>query len=264
MGRSAEADPLYKRAIDLRPGYWHNYNAYGNHLLRTGRLADAERMFRRVVDLRPESAAGYGNLGATLVIAGRLPEAEPFLLAALKIQPNQALRNNLGFVYYSRGQFDEAARQWEAAIAFGNERAEHYSNLGDAYRHLLRKADASRAYARGVELWRKRLAVDPSDVEARTFMAMSLAGQGACPDALAQIHQARAFDTERPYVAYYAAVAAALCNRPDDAERLTLRAIAGGAIADVRTNPDLRTISHKPLVQARLGGMGAPTSDPRR
>jgi eukaryotic-like serine/threonine-protein kinase len=263
MSRAADAERWFKRAIELRPGYWHNYNGYGSYLLRGGKLKEAEDAFQHVIELRPESSTGYSNLAATLVMAGRPAEAEPFLVAALKIQPSEATHNNLGFVYYTGGHFDLAAKQWEAAIAFGSERAEHYSNLGDAYRHLLRTDEASRAYKRGVELFQRRLAVDPSDVGTRAVMAMALAGRGDCAEALAQVRQARAFETDQPYVAYYAAVAAALCNRPAEAERLTLRAITGGAVADVRTNPDLKTIAEKPLVQARLGGMGAPVDRPR-
>ncbi len=251
-GKLPEAERAFQRAIALRPSYWQNYNAYGSHLLEAGRYDEARAQFERVIDLRPESDAGYSNLGAALILAGRVAEAEPHLGAALAIRPSEAVYNNLGFVYYAGGKYDLAARQWRAAIALGDELAEHYSNLGDALRHVGDRAGADQAYTRAVTLWRERLAVDSGDVAARAALAGALAGKGHCRDSLSELRHASVQQTRNPSAAYLAGIAAALCHDPAGARRFVLRAVEGGAVVDVRTNPDLRSVVDEPEVRERL------------
>jgi Flp pilus assembly protein TadD len=251
LGRDGEAEAMYRRAIQLRPTYWQNHSALGIFLLRRGRLDEAQEVFRRVLELRPESDTGYVNLAAAYILAGKHTEAEPLLLAALRLNPTYETHNNLGTVYYALGKYDEAAREWQAAIDGGGKEAIFFSNLGDALRQLRRESEAARAYDQAIDLGRQAVATRPDDHESRAGLAMALAGRGQCGPAREEAGRA-----SRPGAtlasAYYAAVAYALCGPRESAVREAVRAIEGGVVSDVRTNPDLKPLLGDPLLRQRL------------
>ena len=141
-------------------------------------------MFQRVIELRPDSDIGYTNLAGAHILGGELKEAEPLLHAALRIKPSAAVHNNLGFVYYSTGRFDEAAREFRPGRRGPGER----EPVGEPRRRVpaaRASVEARQAYGRAIELGRAQLRVNPRDGQGRAALAMWLAGDGRC-DAGAQ------------------------------------------------------------------------------
>jgi tetratricopeptide (TPR) repeat protein len=251
LGRDAEAEAMYKRAVDLRPDFWGGYNSWGSFCLRRGKLDRAAELYGKVVELHPESDLGYTNLAAVYITQGRHKEAQPLLEAALKINPGVQTRNNLGTVYYAIGRFEEAASEWEAALQISKD-AMLYSNLGDAYRQTHRTAEAGRAYGSALDLGKAKLAIDPNDADTKGMVANALAGSGRCAEANHEAAAAVSGSRSSPTVAYYAAVAAAICRDHAAAVNYTVQAIRGGVIADVKTNPDLAPILADPAVVRAL------------
>ena len=251
LGRDAEAEAMYRRATDLRPAYWENYNSHGTFSLARGKLDAAKSAFQRVIELRPDSDIGYANLAGAHILGGQLNEAEPLLVAALRIKPGAAVHNNLGFVYYSTGRFDEAAREFRAAVE-DVESANRWGNLGDAYRQLRRPDEARQAYARAIELGTAQLQVNPRDGQERAALAMWLAGAGRCGESRKETDLATLDGAANPTVHYYAAVASSVCGDRAGAVRHALRAVEGGVEADVRTNPDLKPVLGDPALRKAL------------
>jgi len=251
LGRHADAEAMYRRAIDLRPSYWENYNSEGTFFLAQGKLTDAKAMFQRVVDLRPDSDIGYTNLAGAHILGGQLQEAEPLLQAALRIKPSAAVHNNLGFVYYSTGRFDDAAREFRLAVE-DQESAVRWGNLADAYRQLGRTAEARQAYGHAIALGKEQLRVNARDGQARAALAMWLAGDGRCDQARTESERAARDAAADPSVQYYAAVASSICGDRAGAVPHAVRAVQGGVEVDVRTNPDLRPLLTDPALQKAL------------
>jgi serine/threonine-protein kinase len=251
LGRDAEAGEMFQRAVNLRPEFWSNYNAWANFCMRRGNFEKAGELFRKVVELHPESDIGYTNLAAVYIQTGRHREAETLLQAALKINPSFQTYNNLGTVYYALGRFDEAARQWETAASTAKD-AMVFSNLGDAYRQTHRTSDARSAYSQAIDLGRARLSANPADVDTRGMLANALAGNGECAAASSEGSRAVKDGAGNPSVAYYAAVASAICGDRKQAVAYTLRAIGGGVTADLKTNPDLAPILADPAIARAL------------
>jgi tetratricopeptide (TPR) repeat protein len=252
LKRTEDADRFYRRAIELRPEYWENYNRRGSFYLRIGKVAEAKPLFRKVIDLRPESDLGYSNLAGAHILAGELEQAEPLLQAALRIQPSARAQNNLGFVYYGTGRFEQAAGAFRAATQADSEKANYWGNLGDAYRLLARTSEARVAYARAIELGAARLEVNPADAQARAALAMRLAGSKRCGEVRPHAARAVGESPDDPTVHYYAALAYALCGDRAMAIRHAARAIEGGVVADVRTNPDLKPLLADPALRRLL------------
>jgi tetratricopeptide (TPR) repeat protein len=258
LGRHADAERMYDAAIALRPNHWANYNAAGAHFLRRGDLERARGMFERVVELRPESDVGYNNLATVHLMAGQPLAAEPLLRAALRIHADAAGHANLGFVFYSTGRFDEAAGEFQKAVAANPGDPVYWSNLGDAYRQLDLEERAREAYQRGMDLTRGQLEVNPDDAEARVGMAMLMAGRGDCGAVPAELSRGVASAPERSDLRYYAAVAAAVCGLEELAVRELEAAARGGVVADAASNPDLIALLGAKRLRQVLASAGPP------
>jgi tetratricopeptide (TPR) repeat protein/tRNA A-37 threonylcarbamoyl transferase component Bud32/TolB-like protein len=252
LDRHDDAERMYQKAIELRPGYWESYNYKGAFHLQRGELEKAKALFRKVIELRPATQLGYSNLASTHIWAGEMKEAEPLLETALKIQPTAAVRNNLGLVYYATDRFEDAAREFRAAIELG-QNAARWGNLGDAYRQMGRGTDARDAYARAIELGEARLRVNATDAQARAALSLHLAGAGRCGDARSEVERTVAEADTIPIIHFYAAVAHAVCGDREAASRDAARAVAGGVVAEIRTNPDLRKVVGETRLRKLLG-----------
>jgi tetratricopeptide (TPR) repeat protein len=209
-------------------------------------------LFRKVTELRPESATGYNNLATAHILDGELLDAEPLLLAALRIEPIPDSHDNLGFIYYSTGRFEEAALAFSRAVDMRPNDPISLGNLGDAYRQLGKEKEMTAAYSRAIELTERQLAVDPSDRQTRLGYAMLLAGVGRCDEASSQIEHGLGDGPEQPYLHYYAALAYAVCNNRELAIEHMRLALEGDVVADIRTNPDLKPYLDEPSIRALL------------
>jgi tetratricopeptide (TPR) repeat protein len=153
--------------------------------------------FRRALALNPD--AGYAHLQLALLHAlrGELDEAEREARAAVVLQ-EQAMsgtqgllllgaRSRLGYVFYRRGQYDEAIREYRRELEFISmsdhalrERTtiEIYQKLSAAY---LRKGDLENAqlyFDRAVRAFDQRLAGGGDDPFTRYYMAALHAMRG--------------------------------------------------------------------------------------
>ena len=251
--RFEEAEKYYGRAIELRPQYWENHNALGLFLFRRGAQARARESFQKVIELRPRSDTGLINVAQSLIWEGAYDKAEPYLLEALKLAPSYQAHNNLGVVFYSTGRFEAAAREFQAAIDTGGPQVEPLGGLGDSLRQLGRREKAKAPYEQAIALARERLKINPEDADLRTGLAMLLAGDGRCREA----HEEAAGGAQKgkslpPSAHSYAAVAYAICGDHEAAVRSSRQALEGGAVTDVRSNPDLARVREDPRIRERL------------
>ena len=79
LGRFAQAETHYKKALKLSPKDPKIWNDAGYSYYLQGRWADAERALKTAVRLAPDDERIRTNLGLTLAAAGRTKEALPLL-----------------------------------------------------------------------------------------------------------------------------------------------------------------------------------------
>ena len=93
-------------------------NALGIAYASSGRRADAERMFRRAMDLDPTNGLAHQNLGTLHLLANDLASAEKSLRAAIAIDPALAeAHTTLGVVLAQSNRRGEAVDAWKRAVA---------------------------------------------------------------------------------------------------------------------------------------------------
>ncbi|TDI35103.1 MAG: serine/threonine-protein kinase [Acidobacteria bacterium] len=260
LGQEDEAEAMYQRAIDLRPGHWQNYvSKAGFYLFRaTAKLEEAKLLYQQVIRLRPDSDVGYHGLAAAHLIAGAFSAAEPLLQAAIRINPSGNAHNDLGVVYYALGRFELALEQFRLAVEMRPD-AVHWIGLADTFRQLEKREEAAESYTRAVQLLHEQLEINPTDAQARGYLSQGLAALGQCDVARTEASQAAPADGQLPYVDYLVAVTHSLCGDQEKVLHHTKRALLGGVKVDVGTSPDLKPFLDDPSLKEALSATESPS-----
>src|SRR4029078_9720056 len=96
----------------------------------------------------------------------------PLLEKSIAIEATPTAYSNRGTVRAYLGDWDDAAGDYEKAIAQQDEDYELWGNLGEAlYWSKRRKSESPRAYARAVELASKAADINPKDGQLRALIA---------------------------------------------------------------------------------------------
>ena len=101
----------------------------------------------------PNSARAHFNYGSTLQQIGRFDEAEKEYTAALRSDPNYVkVYMNLGQLYVSKGKLDEAKKNYEKAIELEPRTGEIRSGYAYLLERLGRPDDARAEYEKAIRL----------------------------------------------------------------------------------------------------------------
>jgi Flp pilus assembly protein TadD len=113
MGQHRLADASHRKAIALDGENASYRNNLGFSFYLQGRYRQAVAEYRKALELDPGARRFHNNLGFALGKLGKMKEAlQHFELAGV---PAQA-RNNLGFVYESRGELEKAYDMYREAL----------------------------------------------------------------------------------------------------------------------------------------------------
>jgi tetratricopeptide (TPR) repeat protein len=204
-GLHAEAETLYKRALEIREkvfGPDHeavagSLNSLGWLYQLQGRYADAEPLYKGALEIRekvfgPDHADVAGSLMPLAVLykrQGRYAEAERLDFRALAILEKTlgrdhprvaALLNNLGNLYSIQNRYADSEHYIKHALelkAFGPDHsavASSLSSLGLLYQHQGRYGDAEASYKRALEI-REKAAFAPDDSEVAGLLNLLIA-----------------------------------------------------------------------------------------
>jgi len=170
--RLAEAEGLFRSAIQLRPGRMDPYSNLGALLAVQTRHAEAAIVFQEVTRRWPGSPEGPLRLAMVYTDHGRPVEAVPLLQQALLLAPGSALArsemgralNDLGVQRMRENRLAEATQHFLEAARIETNRLEPLRNLGQALIQQGRAHEASAPLQRA-------LALDPQDAQSRFWLA---------------------------------------------------------------------------------------------
>ncbi len=123
LGRWAEAESAFRKAIDLDPEHRWAYNHLGFVYREEGRYDQAMAMFRRQIAISPKDPYAYRNLAGVLVLIGRLEEAEQAAATEEKYTYERGeVYLDMACNLNSQNHPDQAKKYLEKAKAAGAER----------------------------------------------------------------------------------------------------------------------------------------------
>jgi serine/threonine protein kinase/Flp pilus assembly protein TadD len=154
----------------------------------------------------------------------------------------------LGRAYFSSGQFENAAKLAESAMAIVGKDYNALVPLINSMERLGRTTDVERLRRREMEVLQEQLQHYPDDVRARVLLAADLATTGNEDAAVMHIKIAAAMRPNDPDILYNSACTYGLLGRKNDALDLFRRAIKSGySHADWCMNdPDLKVLHDDP------------------
>jgi TolB-like protein/tetratricopeptide (TPR) repeat protein/DNA-binding winged helix-turn-helix (wHTH) protein len=242
-GQADGAEAALRRAVAVEPDYWGAHRALGGFLFARGRIADAAASYRKVTELRPASASGFNNLGAALEMQGDLAGAEAAFRSSLQLEPSHSAYSNLGTVHYYQRRFEQAVDDFQRAISLAERDQTLWGNLADAQWQL------AQGRAKAVDNYRRAIGLAESDLAATQANGVTLAQLGhycariGDPRARRYLDAALQAEPASPFVAYYAAIAAATAGNKPEARRLAERATQiGYPRALIAADPSLRDV----------------------
>ena len=254
-GRYAEAKEMYERAIELRPTFWANHYQLGAFLYQyVGNYQAAREPLKRATELYPEGTAAFVVLGLVDLTLGELDAAESAFRKVMEKESNQYAQNALGIIYYYRGNYDLALRNWENLLNKMPDHPSFNANVADALRGMKQHEKAAAHYEKAVEQFRSLLNSNPDEHEIRAGLAMALSAIDRCEEAKKEIRTVLRPANPNATAVAYAAVAASRCKDKKWATELILKAINLKNVVDIRFHPDLEQIRQDPKVKKALAG----------
>jgi CHAT domain-containing protein/Tfp pilus assembly protein PilF len=225
LGRDAEAEPLYKRALaimeksggldsaDIAPELNNLAALYQRQL----RYAEAEPLFKRALAIRekalgaahPDVGQSLNNLATNFEKQERHSESEALTRRALAIyqkipgaEPAVAtLLNNLGQILKAEGRYADAEPPIKQSLAIrekvlGRDHvdvARSLNNLADLYQRQARYADAEPIYKRALDIRERTVGPDhPDTVASLNNLASLYQAEGRTADALPLVERTMA------------------------------------------------------------------------
>jgi TolB-like protein len=114
----ATAEALYRKGVELAPGYVQGRHWYGNFLAGTGRPAEGLVQLEEAARLDPLAPIVRSSIGGALERLGRLEEARRQYESTLRIDPEfAAAYNSLGLLDMLTGHLDDALVRARQATA---------------------------------------------------------------------------------------------------------------------------------------------------
>jgi len=191
LGRVDEAIAEVRKALELDPenGQAHQTLARACWVGR-GDFASAIPLFERAIELNPEAGYSYLQLSMLLAWDGQLDRAAEIARRAVELQEQYISGNlglqivgahsRLGYVYYLKGEYDAALREYERELAFigASDHAlrdrtllELNVKIGEVYHRLGRHDDAERHFGRALKSFDARVANGADDPFTRYYIA---------------------------------------------------------------------------------------------
>jgi len=184
-GRFDEALVALDRALVLKPDFAHAHNSRGIALLRGNRREEARRAFERALALLPAYPEAALNLGELENQDGDASRSRAAFRRILERDPEHALaRVGLAFGDALEGRLDESIASLERVVDDHANNVAAWQTLGAVRNWAWRHEAAEAAY-------RKAVALDAANRDARFGIASTLLSRGRYPEGLA------AFETSR-------------------------------------------------------------------
>ncbi len=154
LGRFADAERAYHRAINLRPGFWLTPDALGRMYFGQGRYDEAANSFRHVIECVPRSTVGYNVLGVIQFLQDDLEASRLTFERSVEVDStdNYFALSNLGTLHFNAARFADAITVYERALVISDSEYEVWGNLAFAYAFGAEPEKARTPFERAIEL----------------------------------------------------------------------------------------------------------------
>jgi len=161
LGSILEGQEKYADAISIIQEGMKHYPRNAEFVFRLGVVLDKSgekeaslEQMRHVLEIEPDHADALNYIGYTYAEQGiRLDEAFALIQKALQIKPESGyIIDSLGWVYFQKGEYEEALKHLQRAAAIQPEDPTIAEHLGDVYAKNGMYGKALEAYTRALDM----------------------------------------------------------------------------------------------------------------
>jgi tetratricopeptide (TPR) repeat protein/predicted Ser/Thr protein kinase len=256
LGKPEDAKQELQLALKQNSSDWQLYTDLGLNAYKGGEYKATAAYWEQALRLEPDNVPVLRNLGAVYHNLGRDDDAASALQHSLEIEPTADAYNNLGYIRFYQGRYQDAVPAFEKTVALGANNFDNWANLADAYRWTPgNAAKAKQAYNTAIRLVREEIAKNPNQADLRADLTLYLAENGDKTGALAEMRTAEQAHSKDPGVLYNIAVTYELCGNRDKALAALLASVkAGQSLDDVKNDPELVALRADPRFQLKIAG----------
>lgn len=149
----SRAETILKKALQKDPANEKLNYELGMVYYLQGRADESVAAMEKILETNPDSARALNFIGYSWAERGiRLDDAEANIRRALELSPGAGyIMDSLGWVYYQRGEYDQAMEWLLKALDNEGEDAEILEHVGDCHLAMGNKSKAAEIYERALE-----------------------------------------------------------------------------------------------------------------
>jgi eukaryotic-like serine/threonine-protein kinase len=246
-GQSDQGIAAYQKAVAANSYYWLNHNALGNAYFRLGDNAKALPEYQKVAEIAPDNPMGYEGIASVYLREGKWSEAIPQYQRALALAPDSPTYSNIGTAYFFLKNYDDASKMYAKAVEMTPNDEQLLGNLGDAYRWSGHSDQAAASYSKAISLAFQELQVNPRSASIMSDLGLLYAKKGDPVNAQQYTNQARAISPDDVQLIYSQAQVMTLIGKPNDAlKALRLALDKGYATEEAWNDPELQKLQALP------------------
>ena len=169
----------------------------------------------------------------------------------------------MGVAQFYLGQYDDAVKSFEKAVALNPNQQQLVGNLADAYRWAGQKEKASATYDKAIALALKANEVNPNDATVLGSLAEYSAKKGDAGAAQSWMHRARAIDQNDNSLIYKEALVNALGGQKEAALQSLREAFQKNySVAEAITDPEFKELRADPAFAKLVSEFSPKTKKP--
>ena len=246
-GQTDQAIAAYQKAVAANSYYWLNHYALGNAYFNLGDNAKALPEYQKVIEIASDSPMGFEGIGSVNLREGKWSDAIPQYQKALALAPDSPTYSNIGTAYFFLKNYDEASKMYAKAVEMTPNDEQLLGNLGDAYRWSGHSDQAATTYSKAISLAFQELQVNPRSSSIMGDLGLLYAKKGDAANAVQYTNQARAISPDDVQLMYSEAQVKAILSKPEEAlKSLRLALDKGYAAEEAWNDPEFQKLQALP------------------
>ncbi len=186
QGRAEDSASLLKEMIQDRKNFIEAYTYLCQLYLNLRRPEEALQVMAEACQNNPQNFTALSTRGILLVSEGRWKEAVGILRQAVEIIDfDPDVWDNLGIAYWRTGDFPEARKCYEKAMALDKDKALVHSNLGALYLSVFGETKSPTELDQAIRYFQRAVELEPRLILAYRGMGVALASRGELNKAIA-------------------------------------------------------------------------------
>lgn len=248
QGLNEKAVSTYKKAIEIKPDYWQGHHDLAVHYLMKGNYESAIEEFDKVTKITPRNSAAFSNLGAAYLYNGQNNMARDMFIRSMSLEKNVGAANNLAYLYFTDGNYSQAAEMYELVLQEYPNQYQYWGNLAVAYEYSGEDVKSREAYLNAIDKALVQLEVNNRNAELLADLGAYHSDIQDTTQSIEYINRALGIDSESVMVRERAVATFESLGMREEA----LQWISPAILSNIEAQPELEDLKNDPRYKEKV------------